>query len=736
MKKKTLSLLLAVAMIVSIIPAAFAAARYTDVSSDAWYAEPIDYVSEHGLMVGVGDNKFAPNDSMTRAMVVQVLYRMAGTPHVHADNPFKDVKSSDWFYHAVLWAYANDVTDGTSATTFSPNDNITREQLVALVYKYAKSTGMAMTYTDVSGFADAGKISSWAVDAFKWAVNNGIISGVGHNRIAPLANATRAECAAILARFDKMVNGEQKPVEPTDPSEPVDPSVPTEPSEPSDPSEPSEPVEPTDPSKPDPETCDHDWTVSSDKKPTCDMDGYRRLVCSKCGEVKWEYPPALGHDWDEGTVTKEPTATEEGVTTYTCKRCGKTREESIPVLSDCEHTWGEPVRTEPTCEEDGSIIYTCTKCGAQRKTILKATGHDYSPVEQKEATCTEPGFVSYECNICGKTDIVINEDPLGHDWDDGITTKEPTGSEDGIMTYTCNSCGETREEVIPATGEFDHDWEFHDEWDEQVLVKEAWDEQVLVKEAWEEQVLVKEAYDEEVLVKEAYDEQVLVKEAWDEQKLVKEAWDEQVLVREAYDEQVVVKEAWDEQVLVKEAWDEEVLVREAYDEEVTTKVEEFHTICNGCGKDFGPGEEGAEAASDHIMWDDTGKCNNYHSEYVWVEKTETVHHDAEYKTVHHDAEYKTVHHEAEYETVHHEAEYETIHHEAEYKTVHHEAEYKTVHHEAEYKTVYHEAEYKTVHHDAEYKTVHHDAYWECTVCGRKVFADANHKPDDHGCNKP
>ncbi len=222
MKKKILSLLLAVVMIVSILPTAFAASGYSDVPTDVWYAEPVGYATEHGLMSGVGNNRFAPNDSMTRAMAVQVLYRIAGSPAVSRTNPFTDVSADAWYATAVIWAVDNEITGGTSATTFSPDARVTREQLVTFLYKYAKTTKLELTSTDIGGYADASSVSGWAVDAFRWAVSAGAISGVGSNRIAPKNNATRAECATILAKFDKMVKA--NPDVPTEP-EPTEPPV-------------------------------------------------------------------------------------------------------------------------------------------------------------------------------------------------------------------------------------------------------------------------------------------------------------------------------------------------------------------------------------------------------------------------------------------------------------------------------------------------------------------------------
>lgn len=234
MKKRIVSICLALVLVLSLVPSAFAATAFVDVPADAWYAKNVAYVSDHGLMAGVSDTKFDPNGRMTRAMVVTVLHRMAGTPATSGKNPFTDVPAGTWYTNAVIWANDTGVTSGTTPTTFAPNANVTREQLVAFLYRYVKNHVTSwMTTADYLEYSDVNNISDYAEEAFAWAVGNGIISGVGNNRLDPKGLATRAQCAAILERTDKYIaedDAEQEAgvTQPTEPSEPADPTEPSE----------------------------------------------------------------------------------------------------------------------------------------------------------------------------------------------------------------------------------------------------------------------------------------------------------------------------------------------------------------------------------------------------------------------------------------------------------------------------------------------------------------------------
>ena len=181
---------------------------YRDVRSNAWYYEDVAYVTRGGFMVGTSTLTFSPAEEMSRAMLVAVLYRMSGSPSVAGMTaPFTDVPDGQWYTEAVVWAYNCGVVSGTSATTFSPELNITREQMMTMFYGYAEFMDYnTMAVADLSVFPDGGSVSPWAQTEMGWAVANTLISGVQEGNttyLRPQGNATRAEAAAILHRFDQ-----------------------------------------------------------------------------------------------------------------------------------------------------------------------------------------------------------------------------------------------------------------------------------------------------------------------------------------------------------------------------------------------------------------------------------------------------------------------------------------------------------------------------------------------------
>ncbi len=177
---------------------------FSDVSANAWYASAVQYAVEHGLMAGVGNGRFGPEEPMTRAMLVTVLWRYAGRPEA-GENPFTDVPAGQWYTENVTWAAENGVVSGVGNGRFAPNGNITREQMASILFRYAKLTGLDTSKRgELAGFPDEGQVSSWAREALSWAVGEGIISGTaegGRTILKPQGNATRAQVASILMRF-------------------------------------------------------------------------------------------------------------------------------------------------------------------------------------------------------------------------------------------------------------------------------------------------------------------------------------------------------------------------------------------------------------------------------------------------------------------------------------------------------------------------------------------------------
>ena len=176
--------------------------QFTDVKDTDWFCEDINFVFEKELMNGTSDVDFSPYRSATRGMIVTVLWRMEGEPGSEGSAVFKDVELDKYYYNAVKWAYANKLVDGFSDDYFVPEDEMTREQLAAVLLRYARFKGYDTTKTsDLSGYYDSDKIKAYAVEAFKWANAEDIITGISSNELAPEGKAERAQIAAILHRF-------------------------------------------------------------------------------------------------------------------------------------------------------------------------------------------------------------------------------------------------------------------------------------------------------------------------------------------------------------------------------------------------------------------------------------------------------------------------------------------------------------------------------------------------------
>ena len=176
--------------------------KFTDVSRNDWFYGDVSYVYENGIMDGVSAETFAPNATLTRGMIVTILYRMENKPAVTGASKFTDVDANEWYGAPVAWAAGNGIVTGYSETTFGPNDPVTREQLAAILYRYAVYKGMSAVTLEqnLSRFTDADQISAYAVPAMNWAVGKGLINGAD-GKLSPKASATRAQVAAIIHRY-------------------------------------------------------------------------------------------------------------------------------------------------------------------------------------------------------------------------------------------------------------------------------------------------------------------------------------------------------------------------------------------------------------------------------------------------------------------------------------------------------------------------------------------------------
>ncbi len=203
MKKRITALVLVLVMVVGALPMTAGAAEndlpFTDVATH-WGKNAIEWVYAQGLFGGTSDTKFSPNGKMSRAMLATVLWRLAGKPADSGNSVFTDVPAGTYYTEAVHWASNNWIVAGTGGGKFSPEQNVTREQITIMLYRYASSKGDVSGTADISAYPDAGEVGKSAQTAIRWAVGNGIITGKS-GRLDPKGSATRAEVATMIMRF-------------------------------------------------------------------------------------------------------------------------------------------------------------------------------------------------------------------------------------------------------------------------------------------------------------------------------------------------------------------------------------------------------------------------------------------------------------------------------------------------------------------------------------------------------
>ena len=173
---------------------------YSDVVKQEWYSDEVEYVTRGGLMNGMGEGIFAPDRNTTRAEFATVLYRLEGCPASSLNHPFTDVEKGGWYEQAVAWAYQNGVVKGMTETTFAPDSNITREQMVTMLYRYANRVVPTKTSAPLNGFSDAAAVSDYAVAPLQWAVGVAVINGMD-GKLNPQGYTTRAQIARVLQQF-------------------------------------------------------------------------------------------------------------------------------------------------------------------------------------------------------------------------------------------------------------------------------------------------------------------------------------------------------------------------------------------------------------------------------------------------------------------------------------------------------------------------------------------------------
>lgn len=179
---------------------------YSDVPADAWFHDAVDFVTEQGVMSGMGGGKFAPQGTLTRAMVMRVLASMEEfdpIKYTMKEQRFTDVNAADWFAPYVEWAYQKGIAAGYADGSFKPNEAVTREELVAFFYRYNALKGAAEKADPsvYNSFTDTAEVSSYAVEAMQWATASGLIQGMGNGKLAPKGTSNRAQAATIIANY-------------------------------------------------------------------------------------------------------------------------------------------------------------------------------------------------------------------------------------------------------------------------------------------------------------------------------------------------------------------------------------------------------------------------------------------------------------------------------------------------------------------------------------------------------
>jgi len=177
-------------------------AKYTDLKTNAWYRTFVEFMLEKGYMSGMSETAFQPNGTITRAQLVTILYHMEGSPEVTVSHvPFTDVKADAWYGTPVIWAASRGIVSGVGNDMFAPNKAITREQLATILWNYNGAIGSQKS--NIDGYKDSGRISSYAVNAVNWAVGSGIISGFSDGTLVPSGTATRAQTTAMIYNYIK-----------------------------------------------------------------------------------------------------------------------------------------------------------------------------------------------------------------------------------------------------------------------------------------------------------------------------------------------------------------------------------------------------------------------------------------------------------------------------------------------------------------------------------------------------
>lgn len=349
--------------------------KFSDLYSNIWCHEGLDFVLSKGYMLGKDNTSFDPDGSMTRAMIVTVLHRIAGDLGLdvkpHGKVPFADTPVGAWYYDALTWAYNNNIAKGFTEKSFAPNATVTREQITLFISRFAKFIGDdTSSKGDISKFSDVKTLSAESKTAIAWAVGKGILKGYDSGEIRPAATATRAHFASMLQRW---MDGR---------------------------------------------CTEHDYVLTKSEDESCTVDGSKYYECSVCGAEKYVRVPAKGHSYGSKEIVTSPTCTSDGKYVQTCSECGYKVLEAIPATG---HSYGEKQIGKPaSCTEQGTYIKVCSSCGDELSVgSIPVTEHNYIEKIAVQPSCTETGTKQKTCSECGA--VLTMEIPmLAHNYVDGV----------------------------------------------------------------------------------------------------------------------------------------------------------------------------------------------------------------------------------------------------------------------------------------------------------------------------
>lgn len=201
--KRTIAAFLTILLLFALCGSAFAEGlTFSDMPHGAWYEQAVYWAVQKNITAGVGNGRFGPGQKVSRAQVVTMLWRLDGSKSNNGESGFSDVPAGRWYSKAVTWAVQNQIVAGYSSTVFGPGNNITRQDLVTILYRYAAYKNMSTSArADLSGYSDVGSISGYAVEPMRWAVASGIVSGTGAATLSPKRTATRAQLVQMLYKW-------------------------------------------------------------------------------------------------------------------------------------------------------------------------------------------------------------------------------------------------------------------------------------------------------------------------------------------------------------------------------------------------------------------------------------------------------------------------------------------------------------------------------------------------------